>query len=253
MFKEIKVIVLAMYVFACPLIVSAGGFGETLQPALIAVTPDHVFAPLGFDDNDNAQIVLDGELPDTCHKVGPATFKIDEVSQRIYVQQQAYYYPGAWCAQVRVPYVQTLNLGLLRAGEYEIVTQRDDGTLISVSSLPVAAATTASPDDHLYAPITDVFLEKSLGTLEGRDVFYTLYVSGSFNNSCMKFKEVKMLVRDNNVIEILPLVEMDKTGGCTQLLTEFNVGVSLKGISKGRHLIHIRSLNGQSINRVADL
>ena len=253
MLTRFQALVFATCALMCPFIVNAGGTLETLQPALISITPDHIFAPMGFDDNDNAQVVLDGELSDTCHKLGPTSFKIDEANQRIYVQQQAYYYPGAWCAQVRVPYVQTLNLGLLRAGQYEIVTQREDGTLISASMLPVAAATTLSPDDHLYAPVTDVFLEKSLGTLEGQDVFHTLFVSGSFNNSCMKFKEMKMIVRDNNVIEILPLVEMDKTGGCSQLVTEFNVGVSLKSIPKGRHLIHIRSLNGQSINRVADL
>lgn len=226
---------------------------EALQPALIPITPDRIFAPLGFDDNDNVQVVLDGELADTCYKLGPTQFKLDAVRQRIYVQQQAYYYPGAWCAQVRVPYVQTLNLGILPAGQYELVVQTEDGTVKPAASLPVSLSATRSPDDHLYAPVTEAYLEKSLGALEGRDSFYTLYISGQFNNSCMKFKDVKMNVRQNNVIEVLPIVEMDSSRGCTQIMTDFNVGVSLKSVPKGRYLLHIRSLNGQSLNRIVDL
>lgn len=226
---------------------------EALQPALVPVTPNRIFSPLGFDDNDNAQIVLDGELSDTCYKLGPTQFKVDEVHQRIYVQQQAYYYPGAWCAQVRVPYTQTVNLGLLAAGQYELVVQSEDGSLKPISTLPVALSSTRSPDDFLYAPVSDVYLEKSLGAFEGRESFYTLYINGHFNTSCMKFKEVKMHTRPNGVIEVLPIVEMDRTVPCSQIMTDFNVGVSLKDVPKGRYLLHIRSLNGQAVNRIVDL
>lgn len=251
MFKMFKGII--AFVLCLSALAHADGSFEAFQPALIPITPDRIFAPLGFDDNDNVQIVLDGELADTCYKLGPTQFKLDAVRQKIYVQQQAYYYPGAWCAQVRVPYVQTVNLGLLPAGQYELVVQSEDGTVKPVASLPVTISASRSPDDFLYAPVTDVYLEKSFGALEGRESFYTLYINGQFNNSCMKFKDLKMNVRANNVIEVLPIVEMDRSGSCSQIVTDFNVGVSLKNVAKGRYLLHIRSLNGQSVNRVVEL
>src|SRR4051812_31719710 len=94
---------------------------EVLTPGTLNVIPDRVFAPLGFDDNDNIQIVLDGQLADTCYKLGPTHVRIDQATHKILVRQSAFYYSGAWCAEVRIPYVQTVNLGILPAGNYEIL------------------------------------------------------------------------------------------------------------------------------------
>lgn len=248
--------------FACLLSASLGvGFNvwaaphiEAISPATVDVSPDRVFAPLGFDDNDNSQIVLDGELGDTCYKLGPTVVRVDLDAHKIFVRQQAFYYPGGWCADVRIPYVQTVDLGILKAGQYEVLVEQPDHTMKSYTSMPVAIATTASPDDFLYAPVTDARLENGIGIFdENGHRNPSLSLNGYFSNSCMKLKEVKMIVRPNNVVEVLPIVTIDRTISCAQVTSEFNASVSLKDIAGGRYLIHIRSLNGQSINRIVDL
>ncbi len=44
---------------------------EPAAPPLVSVTVRAVYAPSGFDDNDEAQVVLDGFLPNTCYRLAP--------------------------------------------------------------------------------------------------------------------------------------------------------------------------------------
>lgn len=237
-----------------PAIASESPQVEALQPAIVDVTPSRVYAPMGFDDNDNAQIVIDGLLPDTCYKLGHTLIRIDHATAKVHVRQQAFYYPGAWCADVRIPYVQTVNLGILKSGQYEILIEKDDEAPVSTTSLPIAISTTQSPDDFLYAPITDAHLEKSSTAFEGVPrKTPTVVLNGYFSSTCMSMRTVKMDVRPNNVIEVRPIVNMERGIACAQVASEFKVAVPLGQIQEGRYLIHIRSLNGQSINRVVDL
>ena len=227
---------------------------EVFQPATVDVAPDRVFTPLGFDDNDNAQIVLDGSLPDTCYKLGPTRIRVDHEAHKIFLRQQAFYYPGGWCAEVRIPYVQTVDLGILKSGQYDIQVEQEGQKAKSFASLPVAIATTSSPDDFLYAPITEAHLERApVGMDASKPPFTTLVLNGYFTSSCMVFQRVKMNVRTNNVIEVLPIVNMERATNCAQVTNEFSIQVSLKEIPTGRYLIHVRSLNGQSINRIVEL
>ena len=39
-------------------------------PVLEIVVPEKAFIPPGFDNNDQAQIVVTGNLRNTCHKIG---------------------------------------------------------------------------------------------------------------------------------------------------------------------------------------
>ncbi len=217
---------------------------EVFQPATVDILPDRVFTPLGFDDNDNAQVVLDGSLSDTCYKLGPTQFRVEHASHKIFVRQQAFYYPGGWCADVRIPYVQTVNLGILQPGRYEVLLEQNGKTTKPVATLPVAVARTKSPDDFLYAPITETHFDSAR---------VNLVLGGFFTNSCMVFNHVKTHVLDNQVIEILPIVDLERALNCAQVANEFSVSVSLKNIPHGRYLLHIRSLNGQAINRVVEL
>jgi hypothetical protein len=244
----LKKLVLGLSAFLClaPKFTFANDYSEAFAPALVDVSPDTVYTPLGFDDNDNVQIVLDGALPNTCYKIGPASARIDVKEHKVYVHQQAFYYPGAWCAEVRVPYVQTLNLGVLKSGAYEVYVESEGAAPRAAAVLPVAVATSNNPDDYLYAPVTDAHIERG-------DEFSTLVLNGVFGNSCMKFLEVKTNVRANGVIEVLPIIQMQTGVTCAEVTLDFNLNVTLKGVPHGRYLIHIRSLNGQSVNRVANL
>ncbi len=224
------------------------------QPALVDTVPNKVFAPRGFDNNDNAQLVLDGDLKNTCYKLGPAKIRIDQKEHKIYVRQQLFYYPGAWCADVGVPYVQPVDLGILKSGQYTVMIEHDSDAPQAVASLPIASSSSLSPDDFLYAPLSSAHIEKRAHDFEGRSDFSNdLVLKGVFRNSCMRFKKIMVTKSSNDVIEVLPIVEMSKEAICAQTLEDFEVTTSLKNFASGRYLIHVRSLNGQSFNQVVDL
>lgn len=72
---------------------------QDFKPALVVQEPENVFTPMGFDDNDDVQIVLYGNLTDTCHKSGPVYTRVDRDRKTIYVRNTVYFYSGCWCAE----------------------------------------------------------------------------------------------------------------------------------------------------------
>ena len=218
------------------------------KPAIVVQTPENVFAPMGFDNNDNAQIVLYGNLPDTCHKAGTVRYRIDKSRKTIFIRNEVYFYSGCWCADVLVPYIQTVNLGVLREGNYEIVVEAPDGSFKKMARFPVSVSTTAGPDEYLYAPVENVHFKKGNGS-EPSEVLIT----GAFRNSCMYLEDVKVTYRPNHVIEIQPVAGMQKGNDCVPDFRLFSAKVELKDSVHGRALIHVRSLNGQALNQVIEL
>ncbi|MEZ4750957.1 MAG: hypothetical protein R3B54_10145 [Bdellovibrionota bacterium] len=82
------------------------------KPVLQAVASVKAFVPVGFDDNDQSQIVIAGRFPNTCYQVGPYEVKVDDADKSITVTQYAYVYSGV-CLRMLVPYTQTVELGCL--------------------------------------------------------------------------------------------------------------------------------------------
>lgn len=215
----------------------------------INFTPNQVFAPVGFDNNDNAQIVLDGVFPNTCYKVADADVKIDKKRFKIEVREKALYYKGSVCLYMLVPYFKTLNLGVLAEGQYQIRVRQSDGRLVKAGRLEVARSTIASADDYLYAPVEEMSLDRTGG-------IPVLNLRGTFTNSCLRIKEVKVSVQTspNNVVVVQPIAEeYDDERPCVSTPVPFTTSVALKGIPAGRTLVHVRILNGQALNRVLDL
>jgi len=226
---------------------------DAVRPVLVDVVPSRIFVPQGFDENDNVEVVLDGDLGNTCSKLGPTSFRIDEAQRTVFIRQQAYRYASQYCIETPVSYTQPLSLGVLARGDYRLVIEGSGiGSPAVQAELPVAASSTNGPDDFVYAPVRDVYVDRN--ALGGKELTKnpTLILAGTFNNSCMKLKKVETRVRPNSVIEVLPIVEISGKI-CGSQMQDFTAGISLKGVGPGRYLIHVRSLNGRSVNRVEDL
>lgn len=232
---------------------------EGTRPEKINIAPDKMFAPTGFDDNDNAQIVLTGAFPNTCYKAGQVSATVDEASRRIHVKNEAYFFESSWCLFVLVPWTQTVNLGTVPAGEYEVDFEQADGVSVATTKLGVSHATHSGADDHLYAIVDEVTVEHADGSDPRGDLIrpslndekqHVLTIAGSLPSSCAKLKEVKVIRKNVDVFEVLPIVEVPMNQICSPVLRPFRTRVDLGKEVKGESLVHVRSLNGQAVNKI---
>jgi hypothetical protein len=232
--------------FSIALLGAQLSFGDQLLPTApetVTVAFAKVFVPSGFDDNDRTQITIEGVFPNTCYKVGPYATQIDLKTRTITIQQQAYRYQGI-CLQVVVPFHQVVDLGLIPQGEYKIVDSAS-GSALSVIRIDIAKK--SEPDEYLYAPITDAFI-----TTDPENGIHTLGIQGAFTDRCTVFEDIKVNYTAD-VIVVQPIVKRIGARSCAKDKTRFMRTVQLKESLTGMYLLHVRSMNGQAINKMVDL
>lgn len=228
----------------CLLSVSAARAATNALPEEVDVAVREVFAPQGFDDNDEITLVIDGFLPDPCHQLIRPHVAIDEQGRSITVGARARRYKGA-CPDVIVPYTQEIHLGRLSAGDFRVASK--DGALHN--ALVVKRSTNPGPDDYLYAPIDNARVEypspsRWIAVLEGR-----------FTSPCLAIDETRVLVT-GKTIQVLPIMRVmtqEEAGEPCRVTEEipFRVEAEIPYLpTDGRYLLHVRSLNGQAVNEV---
>jgi hypothetical protein len=199
-----------------------------------------VFVPRGFDDNDEVNIVVDGFLPSSCHKLDKLNYTVDAEAQRITIQQLTRKYEGP-CVQILVPFTNVLRLPPLPFGGYTVTGA--NGT--TATTFYVAEATNAGPDDHLYAPVEVVQVNQDPGS----SARYVV-LEGRFTNTCMVWDEIKV-IDSGKTLEVLPIIKMQDRPDCMDIDTWFKTTVNLPEKAElGRYLLHVRSLNGKSENHM---
>ena len=212
-------------------------------PNTVTVAIQKAFIPEGFDDNDRTQVTVEGFFPNTCYKVGPYATKVDPKTRTITIQQQAYHYNGV-CLQMLVPFNQTIDLGLVSAGDYSL---KDAAKGNNLGSIKIDRASKSEADEFLYAPATDAYI-----TTEPDTGIHTLVVKGAFSDRCTIFEDIKVHYT-SDVIVVQPIVKHIAERGCESQKVRFVKTVELKNDLTGVYLLHVRSMNGQAINKVVDL
>ena len=229
--------------------VSVGGLalaGSNLSPAEIPAPVDRLFVPHGFDDNDVSEVVIHGEFPDACYRIGNSGFELDQANMVVTVWASALEYRGEICAQVMSPYIVPVKLGVLEEGTYQIKV-RDVPNV--TASLTINKRTTESPDDFLYAPVEGADIKKDAA---GRQ---SLTLMGSYPYTfwgCLKIKEVRMVDKDD-VLVIQPIMEHLDGEACENYKHSFDETFGLSAPLEGESLLHVRVLNGNSYNRFVSL
>ena len=217
-------------------LIAAGSALGAVRGTTTAVEARHLFIPNGYDNNDEVQVVLEGFLPDTCHKQRQAEVKVDAAAKKIVVEPRAQIMTGV-CQDVTVPYTSEIYLGQLAPGTYEVQTK--NGKL--KERLVVKEAAKPTPDDHLYAPVDHASVD-----FAGGKTTITLY--GMFTNSCLRIEDVK-LTNSGKTLEILPIMKADGQR-CQAEERPFVHRKELPELDLGWYLLHVRSLNGQAVNVV---
>jgi hypothetical protein len=210
---------------------------------LVPVEAVDLFVPNGFDSNDEIVVVIDGYFPNSCYRLTRPELSIDHAKHEIKINQMARKFPGP-CLVPLVPFTNIVHIGALEAGTYRVSTNK--GMLVVTLGVAEDASSGAfGPDDFLYAPVDAVSVSKNAS---GR---YEARLTGRFTNDCMEFDEVRVLHK-GRVIELLPILKNTASdAGCQPMEESFSRKVLLPAeVDAGRNLVHVRSLNGASINSV---
>lgn len=234
-------------------VLSGLGLGAGLanaQATVVTAPVDQVFVPFGFDDNDDVEIVLHGHFPSTCFKVGPVEAAVDAERGLISIKSWAYEYQSDACAQARVSFTQTVKVGHVAPGNYTIkVVDRPDAATVP---LDVTESRTPNPDDYLYAPVAAASLDK------GADGAYVLTISGDYPYmyiGCMVLRDVRTYMSPGNTLVVLPIAELTDGPDCApQGVTKKFAATKVIGtLAEGDYLVHVRVLEGNSVNRFVEV
>lgn len=218
---------------------------------LVQAPIEKVFVPTGFDDNDKVELIVRGQFPNSCYKMGPTSATVNEAKKVITIAAQAYFYKGAVCASMKVPFIKSVELvGGVPAGQYKIeVTARP--TAIS-TPLVVKRATRADADDYLYAAVQSATIEDARG---GGDVIVLKGQHPFLIQGCVKFDGIKTN-NASGVLVVQPITHIENdSAACTgSVNNRFEYRVPLKPtLSRGEYLMHVRVLDGSSVNQLVEI
>ncbi|MBI1859810.1 MAG: hypothetical protein HYR96_02700 [Deltaproteobacteria bacterium] len=219
-------------------------------PAVADVTPTQIdvpvhraYIPIGFDDNDNAQVTVEGIFSDTCYRVGPARAVIHSNNHTIAIHQTAYRYGGI-CVQLLIPFTKTVDIGFTPRGNFAIV---DAMTGMNLGDLPITRAPNEEADDFLYAPIGDAYVR-----VDTEAKTNTLVLTGAFSDRCTVIKDVKVNYY-KDVLVVQPIAEHTSGRADCSGRTRFQKLIELKSDLRGTFLLHVRSMEGKAINKMIDI
>lgn len=213
------------------------------EPTQVSIPLTTAYIPGGFDSNDRAQLMVEGYFPNTCYRVGPYEKTLKADANVISITQTAYKYKGP-CLMMIVPFSQTVQVGILKANTYAVKDAASDRVL---GELPVKTATTSSPDDFLYASVTDAYV----GIVDGNKK--ALILQGELPGDCWSLKERRVILDGKNVITLLPIIEKTRSNNCNDYRIPFVSTVDIPSVPAGRYMLHVRSLNGSAVNKLVDL
>jgi hypothetical protein len=207
------------------------------KPDLVLAPIQRSFIPQGFDNNDNAQVVVTGGYPNSCYHVGHTQYWIDRAAKKIDVEVTAYKTNNEVCLQVYVPFQQEISVGILDKGTYTVSVNQDTR---NARTMTVRDAPTVSPDNHIYAPVTQII---RVGARE-------FLLRGTFHSSCMNMEEIKVAYEPGEVVAVLPMAGYDSSCFETGQARPWEARFQVKNDLAGDFLMHVRSLNGDALNSV---
>jgi hypothetical protein len=202
----------------------------------------HLFVPHGFDNNDNIELVVAGKFPNTCFGLGKTEVEVQGETIRVKITSlfRDIPYPQN-CQPISVPFTQTLTVGNLQAGTYQVLINA--GTEYELKdSITVAESTSNSVDEHLYLAVDHVELGFT-GGLSG-----SAMLVGHAVSSCLQFDRVEYLSNDKDTLSILPIMKKVSTN-CPEQRSRIEIPIKFdpRKFSHKQVLLFVRSIEGKSV------
>lgn len=200
-----------------------------------AVPVMHVYSPKGFNSIDNVEVVVEGLLPNLCY-FGPEA-KVQIVGKDINIDIQAQRRESAvGCAEMVVPFLENAQVGMLDKGWYRVMINGQQK-----SELYVDEFSSDGMEDEFLANVENAEVDQDARILK---------LQGQNASDC--FIEERVDVESNNKDSYMFAAKMKKVSDfCPMKMVPFEMEVAVPNdIDREKVLLHIRSLNGKSINKL---
>lgn len=195
-----------------------------------------VFAPNGFDNNDDAQVVVSAYLPNLCYKA-PRT-QVAVRGNTVYVTLKALVDQNSSCAEVLVPILEPISLGMLPAGHFNVVVNA--GARYSAhTAIEVTEASASTIDDYIYANVDHVEVVPNSRHM---------ILKGYNPSDCFVYDRTEFLTNGRDTISVLPILKQIRTT-CARKMVPFTLMVDVpRGLPFAEILLHVRVMDGKSVN-----
>lgn len=230
-----KALILLFALFS--LVSFAGTPVETIVPV------DDVYSPNGFDSNDNSEIVVAGWLPNLCHKSPMAKSEVKDGKINITITALKYEESNPFCPEMIVPFVKSVNVGILDKGNYEVIVN-GKSPYQKNSKIKISESSSNALDDHIYANVH--YVDKSHGT-------QVVSLNGYNPSDCLVLDKVKFVSNNVNTYSVLPIMKKVRDF-CPMKMTPFAYDVEVpKSLNVEKVLLHVRGMDGTSVNSLLHL
>ena len=209
-------------------------------PVRKAIPVEKVYSPRGYDTEDSAEVVIEGLLPNACHKSPKADIEV--VGDTIEVNLTSLYYDptNPFCAEIILPFIKTINLGLLKKGDYKVVVNQNT-PYEEQAMFKVLNPSRTPGEGDMYANVEYI---------ERRDDSRTIKLMGHNPSDCYVLKDIEVVSNKRSTYSVFPIMEK-VSDFCPMKMTPFTYDVTIPNtINKPEVLIHVRTMNGDSINTI---
>lgn len=208
-------------------------------PVKKVVPVSHVFAPNGFDSNDNSEIIITGYLPNLCHKSPAAEVKIEGKKIDIKLTSLYYHESNPFCPEMIVPFTESVTLGVLDRGNYEVVVN-GKSQWEHKEKVKIAGAVSNSIDEFSYAYVH--YIEK-----EDAQKGY-VKLKGYNPSDCFELESIEYIHNGKDTYSILPKMKQVR-GFCPRKMVPFEYEWKVPNdLDRDEVLLHVRTLDGKSVN-----
>lgn len=213
---------------------------QAKSPVETIVPIEDVFTPIGFDSNDNSEVVISGWLPNLCYKSPKAKLKF--IKNKINIEVKALKSKSSICIQTTpemiVPFIETVDLGVLDPGQYQI-TVNGSSPYTKNSSILINESSSHAIDDFIYANVH--YIEQKIDS-------QLISLKGFNPSDCFVLDEVKFVSNGINTYSVLPLMKKVRDF-CPMKLVPFSYDIKVPDELNGPSiLLHVRSMDGNSVN-----
>lgn len=208
------------------------------NPDVVPAPVKHLYLPEGFDSNDAVEVVVTGAFPNTCFSRNDVKVKVvnDQIDIKITAMSQE---KDRRCPDMVVPFKEVVHVGTLQGGDYKVVVNNKLQDKFSI-----AEASSNSVDDHIYAAIE--YIEK-----KSQD---EVVLHGWRYSNCIDLDKVEVVSNKKDTLSVLPVMkQLSDFCPMKMMPTQYNVKVDLSSMKMKEPLLHVRTMDGKSINTIINM